>query len=165
VISLGEDDPSKCTAEKMMRMGYAYRLPPGRIPRHAVVLDPYSRIRLSPEDRRAAEKWGIVVVDASWRRLEQGFFIRAAGRGRHRSLPYLVAANPVNYGVPRVLSSLEAAMAALYILGFKQDALRLAGLYKWAPHFLELNQEPLEAYSKASSSLEVAELETLYTPT
>ncbi len=156
VYGFSEDDPGKCTAEKMVRKGYAVKVDSiRRIPRKAIVLDPFSHLFLSPEDRLFVERYGLVVIDVSWNRLLSGGSFPRVNRGVHRKLPILYAANPVNYGKPGILSSLEAVIAALYITGFIREALSLTGLYKWARVFVELNKELLEAYSKASNRNEV----------
>jgi len=74
-------------------------------------------------------------------------------------LPYLIAANPVNYGVPTKLSTVEALSAALYIVGFKEKAEQLLSKFKWGPNFIVLNQEFLEGYARAKDSAEVVELQ------
>ena len=163
VLHYRQDDPSKCTAEKMVRLGLAIPVRERSIPRGVVVLNPYSPLRLSPGDRENLLRFGLLVVDASWKKAQQ-IFKRIGKRGVHRSLPYLVAANPVNYGQPRMLSSLEAVVAALYIGGFKEEAKRYASIYKWGPHFIELNLQPLEEYSKARDSEDVYEKEQLFDP-
>lgn len=70
---------------------------------------------------------------------------------RGRKLPWLLAGNPVNYGQPGKLTTLEAFASALWILGFAEHAKRLLLLYKWGPTFLALNQVPLDQYSQADS--------------
>ncbi len=70
-------------------------------------------------------------------------------------MPFLVAANPVNYGRPQVLSSVEALAAALVILGEGDQAQALLAKFKWGPTFLTLNAEPLRAYRDASNSRQV----------
>lgn len=79
--------------------------------------------------------------------------------GAPRCLPYLIAANPVNYGVPTKLSTVEALAAALYIAGFKEKGERLLSIFKWGPYFIELNRELLDGYARAKNSAEVVELQ------
>jgi len=152
VIYIGGDDPRKNTALKLVKHGLAVNV--RRIPAGALVLDPYSPHPISPEDRGTAEIRGLVVVDTSWRR-----FRMPRGRAVRRRLPLLLAANPVNYGRPFLLSSAEAIAASLYIMGFRSQAARVLSLFKWGPAFFELNGGFLEVYSGARTSGEIAEAE------
>ena len=158
VVHYGEDDPSKCTAMKMVRMGLAIKIPPSKIPRKAIVLNPLSRIILAPEDRELAERQGIVVIDVSWKVGVTKLSILR--RGEHRVLPFLVAANPINYGKPTKLSSLEAVIAALYILGYVDEAYRYSSIFKWSPTFIELNRRRLELYRNAKSRDEILRIQS-----
>ena len=79
-----------------------------------------------------------------------------------RSLPFLLAANPGNYGKAFKLSTLEAFSASLYIMGEKLQAENILKIYTWGEQFLNLNREPLEEYSLASTSKEVVEKQYLF---
>jgi pre-rRNA-processing protein TSR3 len=161
VYDKGECDPKKCTARKMLRFGLAQSLSSFKsIPRGSVVLDPTSEKALSVEDAPKAKGYGLVVMDLSWNKIE-GFPPVREGAYR-RALPYLLAANPVNWGKPLRLTSAEAVAAALYIMGEKEQARFLLGKFSWGEQFLILNAEPLERYSEAKTSAEVVKVQADY---
>ncbi len=164
VWDAGQCDPKRCTARRLGRMGLAIEVPRlGRLPRGALLLDPFAQKALSREDLDTAVKRGIVVLDCSWQRAEETFdAARRVANLESRALPFLLAANPVNYGRSMRLSSLEAAMAALVILGEGAHAERLARVHSWGPTFLRLNAEPLEDYAGAANSAEVVAIQRLY---
>lgn len=157
----GEDDPKKCTARRMVRFGLAIPVRTARaLPRSAVLLDPTSQVALSPSDRAAALESGIIVLDFSWKRLEQGKL--SVFSGIRRALPFLVAANPVMWGRPLQLSSAEAVASALYILGEREQATELLSRFQWGHNFLALNREPLDAYSAARDSSDVVRIQSQF---
>ncbi len=151
-------DPKKCTTLKMKRHNlvevvYRARL----LPRRAVVLNPFSKVALSPADRERAESNGLAAIDCSWVNADDMFEI--IRRGTSRCLPYLIASNPVNYGFPTKLSTVEALAAALYVMGFKDEAAEILSIFKWGPNFIRLNQTLLESYSQADDSRSVVRLQ------
>jgi len=153
-------DPRKCSALRLKRRGlvrvvYQIRL----LPRGAVVLNPFSEKAFSPADRERMKQRGLAALDYSWERVASAPQLPAFRLGASRCLPYLIAANPVNYGTPTKLSTVEALAAALYIGGFKEKAEQLLSVFKWGPQFMHLNQELLDAYSEAKDSSEVVELQ------
>jgi pre-rRNA-processing protein TSR3 len=102
---------------------------------------------------------GLVVMDLTWTNIDE--FPRLK-KCEERALPYLLAANPVNWGRPMELNSAEAVMAALYILGEKAQAETFLGRFNWAPEFVRLNGSLLEDYSKAKDSTEVVRIQNEY---
>jgi pre-rRNA-processing protein TSR3 len=162
VYHANEDDPKKCSAKKLARFGFV-KLETNirKTPRNTVLLNPFAEKSLSKEDLNYARKNGILSVDCSWKNVEKSF--EYLNKKNHpRSLPFLVASNPVNYGKPFKLSTLEAFSAALHILGEVELSKEILKIYKWGPHFLELNKQPLEEYKKADTSAEIIEIMKKY---
>lgn len=157
----GQCDPKKCTAKKMSRLGLAKPIKLLReIPRGSIVLDPMAEKALSAEDRDRALRRGIVVMDISWEHID--LFPKIEKSVEHRALPYLLAANPVNWGKPTKLSSAEALAAALHILGFFDQARSILSKFSWGEQFINLNKELLDRYAQAKTSAEVVDIQKDY---
>ncbi len=151
----GDDDPAKCTARRLEKEGQAELHTRFETVPRGTLLDPYAETALSPSDSKP-----VVAVDASWESAEEIF---DSARGYNsRSLPFLVAANPVNYGKAFRLNTAEAVAGALYILGYDDEARRLVSNFAWGETFLSLNREPLERYSDCEDSSEVVEVQDEY---
>lgn len=158
VYNARQCDPKKCTALKLEHHGLVRGVTQVRfLPKRAVVLNPFSETAFSPADRDRIENFGLAALDCSWEKA-QGF-LSTHVRGTSRCLPVLIAGNPVNFGKPTKLSTLEALVAALFIAGFHEQASELLAMYKWGHTFLELNREMLETYAGAKDSTEVVEMQ------
>jgi len=154
--------PKKCTVVRLAKAGLTRIVDrPGQVPRRSLILDPTAEQALSPADapRNGSPIRSITALDCSWEVLDAGVF--GAWR-HHRALPYLVAANPTNYGRPLRLSSAEALAAALYILGEPEQAASVLDAFRWGPHFLVLNREPLNEYAAAKDSTGVVAAQARY---
>ncbi|KAJ3483621.1 hypothetical protein NLI96_g6187 [Meripilus lineatus] len=117
---------------------------------------PKGTIPVSPADREIVEKNGLAVVECSWARLDDVPFGKIASP-HERLLPYLVAANPVNYGKPWRLNCVEALAAAFYITGFDAYAERLLSAFGWGHSFYEVNKNLLDQYKQCNSAAEMTE--------
>lgn len=162
----GDDDPEKCSARKLARFELAELHRSARTTPPGIVLDPYAEQALSPADgdSRGADRHGaaterLVALDCSWETAEREAFKLD---GPHRALPFLVAANPVNYGTPFQLNTVEAFAGALYILGHRGQAEEILGKFRWGHTFLELNDEPLGRYADCADSEEVVAVQAEY---
>ena len=143
-------DPKKCTVKRLERSGLVRVLSKiSHIPRNTILLDPTAPQALSPADRPARS---LTALDCSWEVLDTG---AVSSWRKRRALPFLVAANPVNFGRPYRLTSVEAFGAALFILGEREQARVVLESQNWGPRFLELNEEPLSLYARAGDSTEI----------
>ncbi len=153
---LRQDNPSKCTAAKLVRFGLAERI--RHIGYNTIILDPFSKEILLRQDRRFHS---ICAIDCSWEKAGV-VFSRDLKYGKHRRLPAMLAANPTNYSKLRRLSSVEALAGSLFILGYEKESLELLNKFKWGPNFLQMNYDLLCDYRDANSSEDVSKTELVY---
>lgn len=154
---LGHCAPSKCSGRKLVRFQLVRNLrltekSPG------VVLSPNGTSAISRSDAELAGRAGLAVVDCSWARLDEVPFEKMR-TGAERLLPFLVAANPINYGRPLRLSCAEALAAGLYIMGFAEAAYHVLAKFTWGHAFWELNSTILDRYAACENSTEVVQVQ------
>ena len=135
--------------------------------RHAAPVGPRDAVRdraqpprregLSPADLEIGDR--LIALDCSWEQAERARFSLP---GEHRALPFLVAANPINYGRPFRLTTIEALAAALVILGHREQAEEILTAVNWGETFLLLNEEPLRRYADCSDSTAVVAVQEEY---
>ncbi|KAI3794516.1 hypothetical protein L1987_37148 [Smallanthus sonchifolius] len=155
----GQCDVKRCTGRKLSRFGLLKELRVGN-GFGGIALSPVGQQCISKEDSDLINRKGLAVVDCSWARLDDVPFtkLRCAAP---RLLPWLVAANPVNYGRPCELSCVEALAAGLIICGEEENGELLLSKFKWGHAFLSLNWffeyllELLKAYAKCANSAEI----------
>ncbi|KYK27406.1 MAG: hypothetical protein AYK23_02355 [Candidatus Proteinoplasmatales archaeon SG8-5] len=155
-------NPKRCSGKKLARFNLATQVNLiSKIPSYSLVLVPTADRVLSKDDQERIEGSGLAVLDLSWKATGSDF-PRVIKRTRQRSLPFLLAANPVNYGKPFMLSSAEAFAAALVILGHRSQAEEIMGKFKWGQTFFDLNREPLEEYEIAKNAEDIIRAQELF---
>lgn len=154
----GQNDPNRDSGSKLRRLGYAGKLRIGEsFP--GIVLSSEAKFLVSPADRALVETFGISGINCSWNRIDEIPFGKM-GKGRNqRLLPFLLAANSVNYGKPMKLNTAEAMAACLHITGFKEEAREIMGPFGYGDEFLRLNSELLRAYSSCSTEAGVRRIQ------
>lgn len=159
IYHAGQCAPKRCTGLKLKRHGVARIVTKTRfLPRRAIMLNPFSEIAFSPADRYRVERFGLVALDCSWEHAQK--VLAKQVKGTSRCLPILIAGNPVNFGKATKLTTVEALAAALYIVGFRQEAADLLSIFKWGHTFIELNDTLLESYAAAQDSMEIIKIQT-----
>lgn len=165
VYYTAQDDPRKNTALRLKKHGKVRLIEDvARVPKHAVLLNPFAKKALSAEDLPTMRRHGLVALDCSWKQAEQMFKDALKGKVRSRALPYLVAGNPTKYGQPFELSTAEALAAALHIAGESRQAKELLSPLPFADAFWTLNRAPLDDYAACATSAEVVEVQKAYLP-
>ncbi|KAJ3297314.1 ribosome biogenesis protein tsr3 [Borealophlyctis nickersoniae] len=181
-------DPKRCSGRKLARLNMIRTLRVGQRFK-GIVLSPKGTQSVSPADRSIVESAGLCVVDCSWARIDEVPFEKI--RSPHeRLLPYLVAANPVNYGRPYKLNCVEALAACFYItgnggmfffistlpvleaivadkspgltVGFKEYGDKLMEKFKWGHAFWEINEHLLTLYAGCQTSTDVIDAQNKY---
>ncbi|CAH1398128.1 unnamed protein product [Nezara viridula] len=162
---LGHCDPKKCTGRKLARKGMIKTL---RLQQrfNGIVLSPMGIKCISPMDKEIVERFGAAVVDCSWAKIEETPFEQMK-TSNPRLLPFLVAANPVNYGKPIKLSCVEALAALFYITGklfdcFQEEAEHYLSQFSWGDSFINVNQEALDRYAACKDGEEVVMAQNAY---
>lgn len=146
-------DPKRCSGRRLVRVGIiaefklSFKFP-------GLILTPSGTRVISPADTTTMRACGLAVVDCSWAQLEAVPFNKLP-RGNERLLPYLVAANTVNYGRPYKLNCAEALAAGLWICGFREDARLVMSKFAYGDEFLRLNEELLDLYAACKDGQDV----------
>lgn len=104
---------------------------------------------------------GLCVLECSWAKIDQVPFHKLRTQ-KNRILPFLVAANSVNYGKPYRLNCAEAMASALFICGEKELGDEIMNLFSWGHNFYTLNEVLFETYSQCKNSEEIKEAEKKY---
>lgn len=123
-----------------------------------VIISPNGKQVVSPADRELMEQYGAAVIECSWARIKEVPWPKIGGKCE-RLLPYLVAANSVNYGKPWRLNCVEALAAAFYICGHPDWAEQILTPFSYGQAFLEINSSILKRYAACKDETEIKKAE------
>ncbi|NSL75227.1 MAG: DUF367 family protein [Thaumarchaeota archaeon] len=164
---MNQDDPKKCTALKLVRLGLVKKISLRQVSKNALLLNPMSTEIICKTDAKHLNS-GLVVIDCSWKEEIGIKFKKGTGifkkrlPGINKRLPILQAGNPTNYSKLFTLSSSEALAASLFITGRQEESELVLSKFKWGHTFFELNSDILDDYCKANTSDEIAITEKKY---
>lgn len=157
---LGHCDAKRCSGKKLIRLGLMRELHVGQ-KFAGVVVSPKAKKIISAEDKDLLEQYGAAVVEASWNRIDEVPFGRIGGKCE-RLLPYLVAANPTNYGRPWRLNCVEALAACFYICGHSEWAEDILASFSYGEAFLDINGSLLKRYAACQNEEEIKKAEEVW---
>lgn len=150
-------DSKRCSGKRLQHFGMLRQLPVGqKYP--GVVISPNAKTILSPADAALLEQYGAAVVECSWVRIQEIPWSRIGGKCE-RLLPYLVAANPVNYGRPWRLNCVEALAACFMICGREDWAEAVLQHFPYGEPFLKINSSLFRRYAAAEDEAGVKRVE------
>ena len=153
-------DPKRCSGKRLMRFGLMRELSVGQ-KFAGVIISPNAKRVISPADKDLLEQFGAAVVECSWTRIKEVPWSKIGGKCE-RLLPYLVAANNVNYGRPWRLNCAEALAAAFFICGHEDWAHDVLAHFSYGEPFLEINSQLLKRYAACANEEEVGKAEELW---
>jgi pre-rRNA-processing protein TSR3 len=172
----GQCDAKKCSGRKLVRLGMVHDMKK-EFRFRGIILAPSATQVLSPSDReiicgdfsqdnesssaniKRKRGGGIAVVDCSWACLDKVPF-HLIPKKNQRLLPFLVAANSVNYGKPWKLNCAEAFAACLFICGMPEFGHQILGCFgSGSNSFYTINEDRLLNYSNCSDSDQVVKVQ------
>ncbi|MCE7736656.1 MAG: DUF367 family protein [Candidatus Heimdallarchaeota archaeon] len=159
VVYLDQCNKKRCSGARLLKLNIARKIEINQI-KKSILLSPFTTTALSPADRPLALRQGITTIDGSWKQIQSSD--PSFNRGTPRALPFLIAANPVNYGKPTKLNCAEAIAASLWVLGEREAAEKLLFPFNWGNAFFDINFERLEGYSQCENSAQVIELQNKF---
>ncbi|KAL6703470.1 ribosome biogenesis protein tsr3 [Coniothyrium glycines] len=157
---LGHCDAKRCSGKRLMRLGMMRELHVGQ-KFAGVVVSPKAKKILSRQDKDLMDQYGAAVVEASWKRIDEVPFGRIGGKCE-RLLPYLVAANPTNYGRPWRLNCVEALAACYYICGHPEWAEEILSTFSYGRAFLDINASLLKRYMACENEEQIKKAEEVW---
>lgn len=153
-------DPKRCSGKRLVHFGLMRELSVGQ-KFSGVVISPNAKQVISPADRNVLEQYGAAVVECSWARIKEVPWTKIGGKCE-RLLPYLVAANNVNYGRPWRLNCAEALAATFFICGHEDWAHEVLKHFRYGEPFLEINLQLLKRYSVCKNEEEIKSTESTW---
>ncbi|ESZ89655.1 putative Ribosome biogenesis protein TSR3 [Sclerotinia borealis F-4128] len=157
---LGHCDPKRCSGKKLMKLNLMRELQIGQ-KHQGVIISPNAKATISPADRETMQQYGAAVVECSWARTSEVPWAKIGGKCE-RLLPYLVAANSVNYGKPWRLNCVEALGAAFYICGFEDWAEQILENFNYGRSFLDINSSLLKRYAACKDEGEIKKAQEVW---
>ncbi|KAF6219131.1 hypothetical protein HO133_004956 [Letharia lupina] len=153
-------DPKRCSGKRLMHFGLMRELSVGQ-KFQGVVISPNAKKVVSAADKELLEQYGAAVVECSWVRIKEVPWAKIGGKCE-RLLPYLVAANSVNYGRPWRLNCAEALAACFFICGHEDWAHEVLAHFSYGEPFLEINAQLLKRYAACANEEEIKKAEEIW---